>query len=95
MGQRRVVEITKAGRSVLEFSTYGPKAFASTKPLDPDLADRCVRIPMTRTRRRLPDLEGWEPVWGELRDKLYRFTLAAFKDVRQALRGDSRQTEPG
>ena len=32
-GQRRVVEITKAGRSVLEFSTYGPKAFASTKTL--------------------------------------------------------------
>lgn len=82
-GQRRVVEITKAGRSILEFSTYGPKAFASTKPLDPDLADRCVRIPMTRTRRRLPDLEGWEPVWGELRDKLYRFTLASFKTVRQ------------
>jgi hypothetical protein len=82
-GQRRVVEITKAGRSVLEFSTYGPKAFASTKPLDPDLADRCVRIPMTRTRKRLPDLEGWEPVWKGLRDELYRYTLAAFKEVRQ------------
>lgn len=82
-GQRRVVEITKAERSVLEFSTYGPKAYASTKPLDPDLADRCARIPMTRTRRRLPDLEGWEPVWKELTDKLYRFTLASFKNVRQ------------
>jgi hypothetical protein len=81
-GQRRVVEITKAGRSVLEFSTYGPKAFASTKNLDPDLRDRCVRVPMTRTRKRLSDLEGWEPVWGELRDKLYRFTLAVFKDVQ-------------
>jgi len=81
-GQRRVVEITKGGRSVLEFSTYGPKSFASTKPLDPDLADRCVRIPMTRTRRRLPDLEGWEPVWKELKDNLYRFTLAAFKNVQ-------------
>jgi len=82
-GQRRVVEITKNGRSVLEFSTYGPKAFASTKPLDPDLADRCVRIAMTRTRQKLPDLEGWEPIWGELRDKLYRFALASFKNVHQ------------
>ena len=81
-GQRRVVEITKGGRSVLEFSTYGPKAFASKKPLDSDLADRCIRIPMIRTRLQLPDLEGWEPVWGELRDKLYRFTLAAFKEVQ-------------
>jgi DNA primase len=80
--QRRVVEITKAGRSTLEFSCYGPKAFASTKSLDPDLADRCVRIPMTRTRNRLPDLEGWEPVWADLRDKLYRFALTNFKDVR-------------
>jgi hypothetical protein len=90
-GNRRVVEITKGGRSVLEFSTYGPKAFASTKPLDPDLTDRCVKIPMTRTRKRLPDLEGWEPVWSELRDKLYRFILAAFKEVQthyQAISGD-------
>jgi len=91
-GQRRVVETGgRNGRTVLEFSTYGPKAFASTKQLDPDLADRCVRIPMTRTRRKLPDLEGWEPVWGELRDKLYRFALAKFKDVRrhyEAMPGD-------
>lgn len=86
-GQRRVVEITRAGRSVLEFSTYGPKAFASTRNLDPDLWDRCIRIPMTRTRRRLPDLEGSEPTWGELRDKIYRFTLAAFKDVRSYYQG--------
>jgi hypothetical protein len=90
-GQRRVVEVTKAGRSVLEFSTYGPKAFASTKNLDPDLRDRCVRVAMTRTRKRLPDLEGWEPIWGKLRDKLYRFALSAFKAVQahyEAIQGD-------
>jgi hypothetical protein len=82
-GKRRVIDTKNpAGRTVLEFSTYGPKAFASTKNIDPDLADRCIKIPMTRTRRRLPDLEGWEPIWGELRDQLYRFTLMAFKEVR-------------
>lgn len=79
--RRRLVEITKSGRTVLEFSCYGPKAFASTKQLDPDLTDRCVRIAMTRTRKELPDLEGWEPIWSELRDKLYRFTLTRFEDV--------------
>jgi hypothetical protein len=82
-GQRRVMDVSKNGRSVLEFSTYGPKAFASTKDLDPDLRDRCIKIPMTRTRKRLPDLEGWEPIWVDLRDKLYRFALASFKTVRQ------------
>lgn len=87
-GQRRVVEITKGGRSVLEFSTYGPKAFASRKTLDSDLADRCIRIPMIRTRIELPDLEGWEPVWVELRDNIYRFTLAAFKEVRTHYEGN-------
>jgi hypothetical protein len=82
-GQRRVLDTSGKTRKVLEFSTYGPKAFASTKNIDPDLRDRCIKIPMTRTRRRLPDLEGWEPVWKELKDKLYRFTLASFKNVRQ------------
>jgi hypothetical protein len=72
-GRRRVVEITKTGRKVLEFSTYGPKAFASTKDLDPDLQDRCVRIPMVRTDKNLPDLEGWEPIWGELRDRRHPY----------------------
>ncbi len=84
-GKRRVVEMSRSsGRTVLEFSTYGPKAFASTKRLDPDLEDRCARIPMTRTRKRLPDLEGWEPVWAELRDMCYRFALLFFKEVAQA-----------
>lgn len=85
-GFRRVVETSKNGRRVVEFRTYGPKAFASTKRLDPDLEDRCIKIPMTRTRKRLPDLEGWEPVWGELRDSLYRFALAEFKNVQEAYR---------
>lgn len=83
-GRRRVVEMSKAGRKVMEFSTYGPKAFASTKPLDPDLADRCVKISMTRTRRNLPDLEGWEPVWIDIRDSLYRLALTSFQDVLMA-----------
>jgi hypothetical protein len=46
---------------------------------------------MTRTRKPLPDLEGYEPIWGEVRDKLYRFTLAAFKEVQthyQSIPGD-------
>jgi hypothetical protein len=96
-GKRRVVEITSKGRSVQEFSTYGPKVFGSTKDLDPDLRDRCIRIPMVRTSRSLPDLEGWEPIWPELRDMMFRFVLTKWPAVRAAYSrttGDgSRSTE--
>jgi hypothetical protein len=70
-------------RSTLEFNTYGPKAFASTKKLDPDLLDRCCRIPMVRTPSRLPDVEGWEDVWPMLRDELYRWIMLNYQTVSQ------------
>jgi hypothetical protein len=95
-GNRRIVEMSKHGRRVLEFSTYGPKAFASTKQIDPDLRDRCVRIPMTRTRLPLPDLEGYEPQWLDMRDALYRFSLLAFPEMEAAYRqiaGDGTRTK--
>jgi hypothetical protein len=79
-GKRRIVD-TSNGRSLLEFSTYGPKAFANTRELDPDLRDRCVRIPISRTRKPLPDLEGYEPIWNTLKDQLYRFALTHFVSV--------------
>ena len=83
-GRRRVVEMSAGGRRVLEFSTFGFKGFASTKNLDPDLADRCIPIVMTKTAQRLPDLEGHEPVWADLRDQCYRFALGAFQKVAAA-----------
>lgn len=36
---------------------------------------------MTRTRLPLPDLEGYEPEWLDLRDACYRFTMLAFDRV--------------
>jgi len=80
-GRRRVVDMSGGRRRVLEFSTFGFKGFASTKNLDPDLADRCIPIAMTKTGQRLPDLEGHEAVWGDLRDKCYRFALGNFQKV--------------
>jgi hypothetical protein len=90
-GKRRVVEMTAGGRRVLEFSTFGFKGFASTKNLDPDLADRCIPVSMIKTRKHLPDLEGHEPVWAKLRDQNYRFALGSFKKVAaayQAIQGN-------
>jgi|GEM_PF-1797538 hypothetical protein len=90
-GRRRVVDMSGGVRRVLEFSTFGFKGFASTKNLDPDLADRCIPIAMTKTGLRLPDLEGHEAVWGDLRDKCYRFALRNYQKVAaayQATTGD-------
>lgn len=82
-GKRRVIDTSNNKRNPREFSTYGPKAFATTKDLDPDLRDRCIRLRMVRTSKPLPDMEGYEPEWGELRDALYRFSLLNFKEVRK------------
>lgn len=82
-GKRRIVNITNKVRNVLEFETYGPKAFASTKEIDTDLKDRCIEIDMLRAEREYPYPEAFLPVWGELRDKLYRLLLTRWKEVRE------------
>ena len=83
-GRRRVVERTKSGeRTVVEFMTYGPKAFATTKDVDADLRDRCVNVPMIRTSKRLPDAEGHEPIWLDIRDLLYRWALLSHTQVAE------------
>ena len=81
-GKRRIVNITNKGRNIVEFETYGPKAFASTKEIDTDLKDRCIEIDMLRAEREYPYPEAHLPVWGEIRDKLYRLLLTRWKDVR-------------
>ena len=82
--KRRIVRIVKGKRSVQEFSSYGPKAFASTKELDPDLKDRCCQINMVRTTKSLPDLLGTELEWIQILDACHRFLLLRWQDVAQA-----------
>ena len=81
-GQRWIVSRRGGNRQALGYSCYGPKAFAAQKPLDPDLRDRCIQIPMRRSLRELPDLMGNEPEWRELRDMCYRFLLTYWREVR-------------
>ncbi len=83
-GRRRVIEMRHGRRSVLEISTYGPKAFAGQRNLDPDLLDRCIHIPMIRTIRRVPDFLGSEPEWNALRDELYCYLLQCHGRVSRA-----------
>lgn len=82
-GKRRIVVITNKSRKVVEFETYSPKAFASIKDIDSDLKDRCILFPMIRASREYPYPEAYLPIWGELRDKLYRLLLVKWKDAKE------------
>ena len=82
-GKRRVIQITNKSRRVLEFETYSPKAFASTKEIDPDLKDRCIELTMVRAEKEYPYPEAFLPIWPQLRDKLYRLLLTRWQEVRE------------
>ena len=79
--KRRIISSRKGKRVIREFSAYGPKVFASTKPLHADLADRCCCIAMQRSINAMPDLMGNEPQWAEIRDACYRFLLLKWTEV--------------
>ena len=80
--KRRIIGHKNGNRVIKEYSGYGPKAFATTKNLDPDLSDRCYEILMQRSLQPLPDIFGFEPEWAEIRDMCYRFLLLKWQDVQ-------------
>lgn len=82
-GKRRIVVLSNKSRKVVEFETYSPKAFASIKDIDSDLKDRCILFPMIRASKEYLYPEAHLPVWGEMRDKLYRLLLVRWKDARE------------
>ena len=82
-GTRRIVNISNKKRSVMDFETYSPKAFASIKEINSDLRDRCIEITMLRATKDFPEPEAFLPVWSDIRDKLYRLLLTRWKDVRE------------
>jgi hypothetical protein len=85
-GKRSVIERKKGKRYVREFSTYSPKAFGTTKELHYDLLDRCCRITVRRTLKKVEELLGDEPVWAKIRNGMYRFALVKCFEVRDAYR---------
>lgn len=84
-GNRQVMK----GNDIYEFSTFGAKAFASFKPLPYDLSDRCIQFYTVKaiTGVTVNDFTGNESIWGENRDKIYRFLLMKFKDVKKYYEG--------
>jgi|GEM_PF-568108 len=82
-GKRRIVNITNKRRSILEFETYAPKAFASIKEIDTDLLDRCFEADMIRAEKEYPYPEAFSPMWQNLRDKLYRLLLTKWAEAKE------------
>lgn len=81
-GKRRIIEFDKnKSRKVVEFETYGPKVFASTRDLPEDLRDRCLIVPLMRSQRNFsdPDEEGGN--WKELRALAYRLLVGHHSQV--------------
>jgi hypothetical protein len=79
--KRRVMNIEKGKRNVLEFETYCPKVFASIKELPEDLRDRCLIVPLIRSSKNFSDPNDDNPLWLALRSKLYRFLIGNYQDI--------------
>jgi len=82
-GKRRIVQTINGHRKVLVFESYGPKAYAAQKDVDPDLRDRCVVISMIRTKKDYPYPAAHLPIWAELRNDLYRLMLTKWQEVQK------------
>lgn len=78
-----VVRASAEGFGLQKFDTYGPKALANIRGLEPVLADRAIPIHMWRTVAA----QGAKPVrqsdseWGEVRAGLYSFALTQSQRV--------------
>lgn len=81
-GKRRIIDTSNNTRSIVEFETYSPKAFASIIELDTDLRDRTIEVIMIRTMAEYPYPDAHLPLWRETRDKLYRLLLTKWQEVK-------------
>jgi hypothetical protein len=73
-GRRAIVDKEHRGEP-LEFETFGPKAFAGTRPLDPDMLDRAILIVTSPAARRVEAVLPSDATWAELRASVYRWAL--------------------
>lgn len=84
-GKRRIIEFDKnKHRDVVEYETYGPKAFASIRELPEDLRDRCLIIPILRSQKSFYDPDDGSEMWKTMRGKLYRLLIDQYISVYAA-----------
>lgn len=87
-GKRRLI-LTHDERKIAEYETYCPKAFASTRALPEDLADRVIEIQMLRNVA-LPDLDDLDETQVfNLKQNLYFHLLKNWALIKDAYKNTS------
>ena len=82
-GRYSCIEKRKGVKVAIQKSSYGPKAFGTTKELDRDLLDRCIKIPMRKGKAKTYFTSS-DPIWAKLRNECYRLLLHQWYYVRAA-----------
>ena len=81
-GKRRVITFDKGkNRTVQEFETYSPKAFASIKEIPEDLRDRCLIIPLIRSSKNFLDPDDGNENWRQIRGLLYKLAISHYQII--------------
>jgi hypothetical protein len=87
-GKRRIRHPQKRGGwKTVEEETYSPKAFASIGELPEDLSDRCVTIPLIKSRKNFPEPSEENENWKEIRGELYKIALTNFSFLKSKYEG--------
>lgn len=81
-GKRRIINLDKKkSREILEFETYCPKVFASIIELPEDLRDRCLIVPLIRSRKNFPDPDDSNENWRDVRSRIYKSLVTNYEIV--------------
>jgi hypothetical protein len=82
-GKRRIrIPQRGGGWKTIEQDTYSPKAFASVGELPEDLADRCITIPLIKSRKNFPEPSEENENWKKIRGELYKTALTNFSLIK-------------
>ena len=81
-GSRRTIVDMDKRNSPQEFETFGPKAFAGTKSLHNDLADRVILVATSPTSQVMPPVMPDDLELRRLRAECHRWSLLNFPKVR-------------
>ncbi|OHB14680.1 MAG: hypothetical protein A2431_00525 [Candidatus Zambryskibacteria bacterium RIFOXYC1_FULL_39_10] len=79
-GIRKMIP-NKRGWTVEEFDAFGPKAFGSIAQLPEDLRDRCIVIPLIKSKKNHPQINEEDTIWKEIRGELYSLLINHFQYI--------------